>query len=244
VISTNSSFDERAGEYDAYRTGYSRTLYETLLELGFAPGWHVLDVACGTGLASEPLSKRGFRITGVDLSEPMLEHARQRINEGEFVQGSAESLPFRDAQFNAVICAQAIHWMDQEKAVAEMARVVAPGGRVAIWWKTMIVDDPLRDLRKRAAEAIGSSPPPDIMNGSFRAFYKQPFKERWVRVIPHVIMTTTERWLGYERSRARLSHYGERASDYLAALEAEMKAVDKGKPFHVRYTQFVYVAQV
>ncbi|MGH7684040.1 MAG: class I SAM-dependent methyltransferase, partial [Vulcanimicrobiaceae bacterium] len=181
MISANSPFDERATEYDAYRTGYSRTLYDALSEIGFAPGWHVLDVACGTGLASEPLLQRGMTVTGVDVSEPMLEKARARIPQGEFVRGEAESLPFDRGEFHAVVCAQAVHWMDQEKAVAEMARVVRPGGRVAVWWKTLTPDEPLRALRVASAGAVGKEPPPDIMQGSFRAFYKQPFAERWLR---------------------------------------------------------------
>lgn len=244
MISANSPFDERADEYDAYRTGYSRTLYDALMELGFAPGWHVLDVACGNGIASEPLAQRGCAITGVDVSEPMLEKARTRLPQAEFVHGAAESLPFGRGDFHAAICAQAIHWMDQEKAIAEMARVVRPGGRIAVWWKLLVPGEPLRVLRTAAAEAVGTRTPPEIMEGSFRAFYKHPFAERWLRVIPHVVMSTTDRWMGYERSRARLDHYGDRAQDYLAELERRMREVDKGKPFRVNYTQFVYVGQV
>lgn len=118
MISTNNPFDERAAEYDTFRTGYSRTLYDALVELGFAPGWEVLDVACGTGLSSEPLTQRGMSVTGVDISEPMLEKARARMPQAEFVLGAAESLPFGRAEFHAAICAQAIHWMDHEKARA------------------------------------------------------------------------------------------------------------------------------
>ena len=244
MISTNSPFDERAAEYDAFRTGYSRTLYDALGELGFAPGWHVLDVACGNGLSSEPLAQRGLSITGIDTSEPMLEKARARIPQAEFVRGNAESLPFGRAEFHGAICAQAIHWMDQDKALAEMSRVVRPGGRVAVWWKLLVPDEPLRALRVAAAEAIGKEPPPDIMQGSFRAFYKHPFAERWLRVIPHVAMSNTERWLGYERSRARLEHYGDRSEEYLVELERRMREVDKGKPFRINYSQFLYVGQV
>ncbi|SRR5579875_546165 len=244
MISTNRPFDDRADAYDAYRTGYSRTLYETLLELGFTPGWHVLDVACGTALASEPLSQRGFRITGVDVSERMLEKARARISQAEFVRGEAEALPFERGEFDAAICAQAIHWMDKGKAVAEMARVVRPGGRVAVWWKTLVPEEPIRLLRAAAAEAVGKTAPPDIMEGSFRAFYQHPFAERWLRVVPYVVMTTTDRWIGYEKSRARLEHYGERAQDYLVELERRMREIDRDKPFRVNYSQFLYVAQV
>lgn len=244
MMTAKNPFDEKATEYEAYRTGYSRTLYETLNEFGFVPGSRVLDVACGNGLASEPLARRGLTVTGVDLSEPMLERARQRIKGGTFLVGRAEELPFSDAEFHGVICAQAMHWFDQPKAISEMARVTKPGGRVAIWWKSLVTEEVLRALRSAAAKAVGVSEPPDIMKGAFRAFYRHPFKERWLRVMPHVIMSTSERWLGYERSRARLHHYGDKAADYLAELERQMKGIDNGKPFHVRYTQFLYIGQV
>ena len=244
MIEMNNPFDQLAVDYDTYRGGYSRSLYDQLIELGFQARWHVLDIACGTGLASQPLVERGMQITGVDLSEPMLERARMRIPDGRFVQGKAEELPFKDGTFNATICAQAIHWMDHPLALAEMARVVTPGGRVAVWWKSLLDDDPIRVLRKEAAEAIGAKEPPELMTGSFRAFYQQSFKERWLRVIPHVIMTDVERWLGYERTRARGAHFGPKLDAYLEELERRMREVGAGKPFQVRYAQFLYVAEV
>lgn len=244
MMMTTNPFDEQASDYEAYRTGYSRALYDALGEFGFKVGAHVLDVACGTGLSAEPLAKRGVKITGIDPSGPMLENARQRIKDGTFVEGRAEALPFRDGEFNGVICAQAVHWFDQPKALSEMARVTKPGGHVAVWWKALIVDEPLRIIRAEAARAVGAEPPPDIMAGSFRAFYAHPFKERTVRVLPHVIMSNIDRWIGYERSRGRLRHYGEKAQAYLAELERQMREIDTGKPFHVRYTQFLYVGQV
>ncbi|MBV8424287.1 MAG: class I SAM-dependent methyltransferase, partial [Candidatus Eremiobacteraeota bacterium] len=78
MIETNNPFDQLADEYDAYRGAYSRTLYDALFEHGFKAGMEVLDVACGTGLASEPLLKRGLKVTGVDISEPMMEKGRAR----------------------------------------------------------------------------------------------------------------------------------------------------------------------
>lgn len=244
MMTTANPFDESAAEYEAYRTGYSRTLYDALADFGFAPGWHVLDIACGNGLASEPLLRRGLTITGVDISQAMLENARQRLKGATFAIGKAEELPFGDHQFNGTICAQAVHWFEQPKALAEMHRVVKPGGRVAIWWKTLVIDEPIRALRTAAAQAVGVEEPPDLMKNSFREFYRYPFKERWLRVIPHVIMSNVDRWMGYERSRARLREYGDKGQEYLAELERQMRAVDNGKPFHVRYTQFLYVGQV
>jgi ubiquinone/menaquinone biosynthesis C-methylase UbiE len=244
MIETNNPFDHLAAEYDAYRSGYSRSLYEILSEYGFKPGWSVLDVACGTGLASEPLAKRGLQVTAVDISEAMLDKARIRLKEAKLVVGDAEKLPFRDGAFNSVICAQAIHWMDQPVAIAEMARVTNPGGRVAIWVKKMVADEPLRGLRDQASKAIGMEQPADIMAKGFRAFYQHPFKQHHLRVVPHIIMTDVDRWLGYERSRARKSHFGAKLPAYLDELERVMRETAAGKPFQVRYSQFMYVGEV
>jgi len=244
MIETNNPFDQLAAEYDVYRSGYSRALYDILDEYGFKSGINVLDVACGTGLASEPLLKRGLKITGVDISEAMLDKARIRLKEARLVVGDAEKLPFPDRSFDAVVCAQAIHWMDQPKALAEMTRVTAAGGRVAIWVKKMVNDEALRALREDAARAVGVEPPQDVMEKGFRAFYQHPFKQRHLRVVPHVIMTDVDKWLGYERTRARKSHYGDKFERYLETLEKSMREMANGKPFQVRYTQFLYVGEV
>jgi len=245
MIEANNPFDQLAVEYDVYRSGYSRSLYDVLAEYGFKPGSTVLDVACGTGLASEPLLKRGLQVTGVDISEAMLDKARIRLKEARLVVGDAEKLPFGDGTFHAVICAQAIHWMDQPKALAEMARVAVPnGGRVAIWVKKMVTDEPLRALRADASKAVGLEPPEDIHAKGFRPFYQQPFKQHHLRVVPHVIMTDVEKWLGYERTRARKSHYGEKFDAYLEVLEKIMRETAAGKPFQVRYSQFLYIGEV
>lgn len=245
MIETNNPFDQLAAEYDVYRSGYSRALYEVLAEYGFKPGMSVLDVACGTGLASDPLAKRGFKITGLDISEAMLDKARIRLKDARLVVGDAEKLPFPDSSFDAVVCAQAIHWMDQPKALLEMSRVaVKGGGRVAIWVKKMVGDETLRNLRDEASLAVGVKPPEHIMAKGFRAFYRHPFKQRHLRVVPHIIMTDVDKWLGYERSRARKSHYGTKFDRYLEELEKTMREMAKDKPFQVRYSQFLYIGEV
>jgi ubiquinone/menaquinone biosynthesis C-methylase UbiE len=244
MIETNNPFDQLAAEYDAYRSGYSRALYDLLLDYGFKQGLSVLDVACGTGLASEPFLKRGLSVTGVDNSEPMLDKARERVKDMKLVLGDAEALPFNEAEFDAVICAQAIHWMDQSKAIAEMARVTKPGGRVAIWFKKLITDEPMRMVRQEASDAIGMKQPDDIMAKGFRSFYRHPFTKHHLRVVPYTIMTDVDRWLGYERSRARKSHFGSKFPLYLDTLEKKMRDLAGGKPFQVKYSQFIYIGEV
>jgi ubiquinone/menaquinone biosynthesis C-methylase UbiE len=242
---TDGSFDKLAADYSQYRTGYSSKLYDQLEELGFKSGMHVLDVGCGTGIASEPLAERGMKITGADPSEPMLVFARRAIPSGTFVQGRAESLPFGEGEFDAAICAQTIHWCDQGKALEEMVRVVKPGGRIAIWWNQLMADEAMRSVQAEACAAAGVDQPKDVMVGAFRAFYSTQLKERWVRVIPHMVTTDSQRWLGYERTRGRaIEALGGKQEGYLAELQRLLVEKSEEKPFQVRFTQFLYVAEV
>lgn len=97
----------------------------------------VLDLACGPGIYARPFARRlaGGRVVGLDLSGPMLAHARRlRRDEGlatlDLVRGSALDLPFAAARFDVVNCCGALHlFPDVPRALAEVHRVLAPGGR-------------------------------------------------------------------------------------------------------------------
>lgn len=99
-------------------------------------GQSVLDVACGTGVvartAREVVGPEG-RVVGVDLNPAMLEVAREARPDLEWVLGDAEDLPVDDAQFEVALCQSALFFFaDPGRAVTEMARVVVPGGVVAL----------------------------------------------------------------------------------------------------------------
>jgi SAM-dependent methyltransferase len=106
---------------------------------GIAPGQDVLDVACGTGvLASEAAGRvaPGGRVTGLDRNDAMLAVAKRKVPDLEWRQGQAEALPFADARFDAVVSQFGLMFFeDRSTALAEMWRVVKPGGRlaVAVW---------------------------------------------------------------------------------------------------------------
>ena len=101
-----------------------------------APGNSVLDVACGTGVvaraAADRLAGQG-RVVGLDLNEGMLAVARRLRQDIEWQHGDATDLPFPTASFDVVLCQAALMFFpDRAKALREMARVVIPGGTVAI----------------------------------------------------------------------------------------------------------------
>ena len=97
-------------------------------------GGSVLDVATGTGLVAEGLLERGLRVTGVDQSPEMLERARARFGDRvELVEASAERLPFADASFDHLTFTYLLRYVDDPAAtLVELARVVRPGGVVAM----------------------------------------------------------------------------------------------------------------
>jgi demethylmenaquinone methyltransferase/2-methoxy-6-polyprenyl-1,4-benzoquinol methylase len=97
-------------------------------------GGHVLDVATGTGLVAEALLARGFRVTGLDQSAEMLAQARTRFDDRiELVEASAEALPFADASFDHLTFTYLLRYVDDPAAtLRELARVVRPGGTVAM----------------------------------------------------------------------------------------------------------------
>ena len=93
-----------------------------------------LDVATGTGLVAARLHERGFRVTGLDQSPEMLARARERLGgRAELVEGSADALPFPDAAFDHLTFTYLLRYVDDPAAtLAELARVVRPGGTIAM----------------------------------------------------------------------------------------------------------------
>lgn len=120
--------------------------------LGLEPGVYVLDVACGPGNFTRDFARAvvpdGLAV-GIDASVTMLERAVRDTPGGEvaYVRGDAVLLPFRDQTFDAVCCFAALHMFpDAEKALDHMARVLKPGGRVALFTSRRRDPEPLRTL--------------------------------------------------------------------------------------------------
>lgn len=113
---------------------------------GVGPDDHVLDVCCGTGIVArtvaDRLGERG-RVIGLDLNEAMLTVAARVRPDLEWRQGDAHALPFDDHHFDAVTCQMALMFLtDRHRALAEMGRVVRPGGRVALVVPAALGDQP------------------------------------------------------------------------------------------------------
>jgi SAM-dependent methyltransferase len=96
-------------------------------------GTRLLDIGCGSGLALERAARRGAHVSGIDISPSLLEIARRRAPEAMLVEGGLDELPFPDDSFGAALAVNALQFaFDPAAALAELARVLIPGARLAI----------------------------------------------------------------------------------------------------------------
>jgi SAM-dependent methyltransferase len=103
----------------------------------------VIDLAAGTGKLTRQLVPTGATVIAVEPLDEMRAKLEQALPDVEAVEGTAESMPLPDASADAVTVAQAFHWFDVDGALAEIHRVLRPGGSLALIWNSRSVEDPL-----------------------------------------------------------------------------------------------------
>lgn len=169
-------FRRQAPTYGRFRRDYSPALYDAIAaRTGAARGRIAVDVGCGTGFVTASLARRGWRTVGVDLSAPMLAAARAAMPEARLVRGRGEAMPLRAESAALATAGTAFHWMAPSPTVAELRRVLVPGGWVAIFWRLPKADgEPMRlvhDVLARVGAAVPQGLPgplasPEVFVGS------------------------------------------------------------------------------
>lgn len=111
---------------------------------------HILDAGCGSGIFTRPVVEHGSRVTGVDLSLPMLARARSRLPNQSFLAADMTALPFVDSAFDKAVSVTALEFIDNGKqALAELFRVTRPSGLVVL--ATLNSLSPWADRRREKA---------------------------------------------------------------------------------------------
>jgi SAM-dependent methyltransferase len=159
------SFGSAAAAYERGRPSYPPEAIDWLLPAGASK---VLDLGAGTGKLTTRLVERGLDVVAVDPIPDMLEVPSASLPNTLALEGTAEEIPLEDNSVDAVLVAQAWHWVDPERAIPEVARVLRPGGRLGLVWNTR--DERLGWVRE-LGEIIGS----DGDRGRFDVTLPAPF---------------------------------------------------------------------
>jgi SAM-dependent methyltransferase len=146
--------------YQSYMGRWSEILAPKFISLlGIAPGSRVLDVACGTGILSKALAEAGASVTGIDVSDGFLQGARRLRSDSNITYeiGDIRNMRFADRSFDAAICTLALDVLPEtDRVVAEMKRVVRPGGVVASAVHQFLGGMPAFDLAIHTASVLDS----------------------------------------------------------------------------------------
>lgn len=134
-----TAFAGVAGAYERGRPGYPDDAVRWLV--GVEP-CDVVDLGAGTGKLTRVLAALGHRVTAVEPLQEMRAELEAALTGVHAVAGSAEAIPLPDSSADAVTSAQAFHWFDHDDALPEIARVLRPGGRLALVWNSRDDRDP------------------------------------------------------------------------------------------------------
>ncbi|HEX3057452.1 MAG TPA: methyltransferase domain-containing protein [Gaiellaceae bacterium] len=232
-------FELAADVYERGRPDYPAAAIAWLVErLGLRPGRTLVDLAAGTGKLTRLLVPSGADVIAVEPLAAM----RALIENARVLEGAAEAMPLPDASADAVTVAQAFHWFRAEEALAEIHRVLRPGGGVALVWNTRDERDPLHAAVSELLRPLEGDAP-------------RRHKRDWGEVVDASgLFTPTERAAfdheqlvdenGFVERFTSISFVAAAPDDARAQVEARLRelARETGAPIRLPYVTELYVA--
>jgi SAM-dependent methyltransferase len=135
-------FDEAVLLYDEVSPGYPEELFDDVVSLsGIPSGGKILEIECGTGQATVPFARRGYRILCVELGENLATVARRNLEaypQAEVHVGPFEECRLQEPAFDLAVSATAFHWLDPELAYPRVAGALRRTGSLALFWNVHV----------------------------------------------------------------------------------------------------------
>jgi SAM-dependent methyltransferase len=229
------AFDGWAEDYERFRPGYPRALFDriaTAFDLPLDPA--AVDLAAGTGKVSRAMAALGWRVTAVEPGPRMIEELRRAATleavEVEPIEATAEETGLGDARFDVATAGEAWHWFDGPRALAEVARILKPGGGFAFFWN--VVDEAHSELVAAERQLVAAY---GVSGGDIRLPGPRPetaamvrasrtFEEATFIQVPHQVAMTGAEYLGFARTKSHLRTAAPELQDrFLRAFEAMLR---------------------
>src|SRR3954469_8121815 len=158
-LDTVARFSDRTVDYVRYRPTYPAPAIQAILDrLERADRLVAADVGAGTGISARLLADRGVRVVAVEPGEGMRRAAAPHPGV-TWVAGTAEATGLRSGSVDLVLCAQSFHWFRPDAALAEFARILRPGRRLALMWNRRSTSDPFTaGYRQAILDVAGETP--------------------------------------------------------------------------------------
>lgn len=218
------SFGSQAAAYERGRPSYPPEAVDWLLAPTDTWVAHdVLDLGAGTGKLTTRLVERGLTVIAVDPIAEMLEMLRTALPDTPALLGSAEQIPLPDNAVDAVLVAQAWHWFDSERAVAEIARVLRPGGRLGVLWNT-------RDERSGWVKDFGRIVGLEHDRDNATVDLPEPFTD---------IATHQVEWTNYITPQALIDYVASRSYCITSPAEVRTRTLDEVRELLVSHPSLV-----
>jgi SAM-dependent methyltransferase len=222
---------------DAYERGRPSWPPEVLELLPIPEQATVLDVGAGTGKLTRVLAARYSKVFALEPLAELRAILEERVPQAEALPGVAEAIPLGDGSVNAVFTGQAFHWFANDIAVAEIARVLRPGGVLARLWNEAIDPNPLpADYRARLDELYEAMPPPPIPDDLFEG---TPFGEIHEGEVEHEHSSSRDDVLAFSASTSWIANRDDR-DEVLVGLASLLP--ESEYTFHMR-TNFEWAAR-
>ena len=218
-------FDGVAGLYDSARQGYPTEIAEAVVaNAGIGPSAAVLEIGCGTGQLTRQLAGRAFNLTAIDIGSAMIQAARRNVADAtaRFQVCSFEDFP-DGGPFDLIVSATAFHWIDPSVGLAKAARLLRPGG-----WLALLstgerypeqLQSGLRDLWIRYSRQTGTWADQPAWLTALRE--SGLFGETVEASHTRALRLPAESVIGVERTRATFLSYAEQdQADFAADLKA------------------------
>ena len=229
------AFGRTAREYELGRPGWPEELLDRVVaDLGLPRDAEVLDLGAGTGKLTRELVARFGSVVAVEPDAAMREVLEEVVPEAESLAGTAEAIPLADGEVDAVFSGEAFHWFASDRTVAEIARVLRPGGALVLLWSIFGEerDPPLsaeaEAVLEEAFERGGMPGGPRVTSGVWREpLERSAFGELREDEHEWVFVTSRDEWIAHILSVSSIAHQSD--EDRLTLAERLRELVPDGE---------------